>query len=373
MLQHIIIFRVYGGRGSPANAMQQLLDAGVVRVLCEHARSQDAELRHNAIWSLKHLVNDAPNSLRKQCLDELEPGWLVQLIRDDTEDDALFARMQRDRHVRDDYDDTDMELEPGEREEREQRPWLWPALYRTNSTRSTGQRVHSPRVERAEARLTALREAEINPVRKARNDDLAIQEQGLGFIRNLLGPPLPRAVPEMVSDQTEMVDYVFSELGQDRLFEILTSKLRTKVLHPFERRYSAAGGGGGGRDTAPLSRVVYPQARTVEHVLYIMVHIAASVPRHRQLLISQTELLRQVGTHFSSKSSLVRSALCLLLSNLVFKEDQGDAELCAARASELRRLGFLSKLEGLERGDSELDVRERARVAVWEMKQLPQH
>lgn len=322
-------------------------------------------MRHNAIWSLKHLVNDAPNSLRKQCLDELEPGWLVQLIRDDTEDDALFARMKAEKHVRDDYGDTDMDVEPGEHEEQEQqRPWLWPALYRTNSTRSTSQRVHSPRIERAEARLTALREAEINPVRKARNDDLAIQEQGLGFIRNLLGPPLPRAVSEMVNDQTEMVDYVFNELGQDRLFEILTSKLRTKVLHPFERRYS------GGRDT--LSRVVYPQARTVEHVLYIMVHIAASVPRHRQLVISQTELLKQVQTHFSSKSTLVRGALCLLLQNLAYKEDQSDAELCAARAAELRRLGFLGKLEALERGDSELDVRERARVAVWEIKQLPQ-
>jgi hypothetical protein len=338
----------------------------VVKVLCEHAHSQEAELRHNAIWSLKHLVNDTPNSLRKQCLDELEPGWLVQLIRDDTEDDALFARMKREKYVRDDdYGDTDMELERWEHNDQEQRPWLWPALYRTNSTRSTSQRVHSPRIERAETRLTALREAEINPVRKARNDDLAIQEQGLGFIRNLLGPPVPRAAgAEMASDQTEMVDYVFNELGQDRLFEILTSKLRTKVLHPFERRYSA------GRDT--LSRVVYPQARTVENVVYILVHIAASVPRHRQLVISQTELLRQVGTHFSSKSSLVRGALCLLFTNLVFREDQSDAESCAARAMELRRLGILTKLEALESGDSELDVRERARVAVWEMKQLPQ-
>ncbi|OIW27546.1 ARM repeat-containing protein [Coniochaeta ligniaria NRRL 30616] len=340
----------------------QLLEAGIVKTLCEHAHSQDAELRHNAIWSLKHLVNDAPNTLRKQCLDELEPGWLVQLIRDDTEDDALFARMKRDRHVRDDYGDMDMELELGDYEEEAERPWLWPALYRTNSTRSTSQRAHSPRIEKAEARLTALREAELNPVRKARDDDLAIQEQGLGFIRNLLGPPVPRAASaEMASDQTEMVDYVFNELGQDRLFEILTSKLRTKVLHPFERRHS-------GRDT----RVVYPQARTVENVVYILVHIAASVPRHRQLVISQTELLKQVGTHFSSNNSLVRRALCHLFTNLVWKDEQSDTDSCAARATELRRLGFMSKLEALESGDSELDVRERARVAVWEMKQLPQ-
>lgn len=289
----------------------------------------------------------------------------MQLVRDDTEDDALFARTKRDKQVRDDYDDMEMELELGQYEEHEERPWLWPALYRTNSTRSTGQRVHSPRIERAEARLTALREAEINPVRRARNDDLAIQEQGLGFIRNLLGPPVPRAGPaasyEMAGDQTEMVDYVFSELGQDRLFEILASKLRMKVLHPFERRYS-------GRDT----RVLYPQARTVENVIYILVHIAASVPRHRSLVISQTELLKQVGTHFSSKNGLVRRALCHLFTNLVWKDDQDDSVACARRATELRKLGFLTKLEELESEDSELDVRERARVAVWEMKQLQQ-
>ncbi|KAB5585936.1 armadillo-type protein [Coniochaeta sp. 2T2.1] len=343
----------------------QLLEAGVVKVLCEHAHSQDAELRHNAIWSLKHLVNEAPNSLRKQCLEELEPGWLIQLIRDDTEDDALFARMKRDRHSRDDYDGMDMEVEHGEYEEENERPWLWPALYRTNSTRSTGQRAHSPRIERAEARLTALREAEINPVRKARNDDLAIQEQGLGFIRNLIGPPVSRAGAggaELASDQTEMVDYVFTELGQDRLFEILASKLRTKVLHPFERRYS-------GRDAS--TRVLYPQAGTVQHVIYILVHIAASVPRHRQLVISQTELLKQVGAHFNSKNSLVRRALCHLFENLMWKDDQND-DASELRRAELRKLGFQSKLELLEAEDSELDVRERARVAVWQMKQLPQ-
>jgi hypothetical protein len=338
--------------------LQQLLQVGVVKVLCEHAHSQDAELRHNAIWALKHLVNEADNDLRKQCLDELEPGWLIQLIRDDTEDDALFARMKREKQQRDDYDDMDMELEQNDEPER---PWLWPARYRTNSTRSTSQRAHSLRLDKAEARLEALREAEVNPVRKARNDDLAIQEQGLGFIRNLLGPPVPRAVSaEMANDQTEMVDYVFNELGQDRLFEILTSKLRMKVLHPFERRYNS------GRDT----RVVYPRARTVENVVYILVHIAASIPRHRQLVIAQTELLRQVGAHFSSKSSLVRRALCHLSTNLVEKDDQNDGDACVQRARELKRLGFLSKLEGLESEDSELDVRERARVAVWEMKQL---
>jgi len=38
-----------------------------------------------------------------------------------------------------------------------------------------------------------------------------------------------------------------------------------------------------------------------------------------------------------------------------------------ARATELRKLGFLQKLEMLE-GDGELNVRERAKSALWQMK-----
>jgi hypothetical protein len=305
------------------------------------------------MWSLKHLAKDAGADLKKQCLDELEPGWLVQLICVDTEDDALFARRTREKQLHDDGDEL-MDTETRrEYEYEEERKWLWPGLYRTSSTGPASQRrAQSPRMLKAETKLLALREAELDPVRKARNDDLAVQEQALGFIRNLLMCSTERA-----DDQTEMVDYLFSELGQDRVFEILTSKLKTRVLHPFARGQS-------GRDT----RVVYPQARVIEHVIYILVHIAASIPRHRQLVIAQTELLKQVGQHFNSKDGLVRVAVCQLLSNLVWKDDQNDQEACQQRKAELKRLGFESKLQGLVSDDSELDVREKARVAAWEMK-----
>jgi hypothetical protein len=333
---------------------------GIVKVLCEHAHSQDAELRLNAMWALKHLVYEINNDVKKKCLEELESGWLVQLICDDTEDEALFERMKRERRMRDDDDDDEDEDMDPELSEAEGRPWLWPALYRTNSTRSTSQRSHSPRVKNAERKLAALREAELNPVRKARNDDLAIQEQSLNFIRNLIGPPTNSgSSSEAGSALAEMVDYLFNELGQDRLFEILASKLRVKVLHAFDRRYS------GGRE----SRVLYPQARVIEAVVFILVHIAASVPRHRQLVIAQTELLKLLCGQFSSKDISVRSGLCHLLSNLVWRDDQDDAKACAQRAQELRRLGFQTKLEELEHDDSELDIRERARTAVWSLNQ----
>jgi hypothetical protein len=41
---------------------------------------------------------------------------------------------------------------------------------------------------------------------------------------------------------------------------------------------------------------------------------------------------------------------------------------CSQRALELERLGFLAKLEGLEQGDADFGVRERAKAAVAQMK-----
>jgi len=49
-------------------------------------------------------------------------------------------------------------------------------------------------------------------------------------------------------------------------------------------------------------------------------------------------------------------------------DDANDSQACAQRAQELKKLGFLARLENLEH-DVELDVRERAKTAVWQMKQ----
>ncbi len=328
-----------------ADPEQPLLEAGVLKALCEHAHSTNPGLRLNAMWGLKTLVNLVDNRLKKQALEELEPGWLVQLICDDTEDEALHTRMRLERHGADDEDE-DMDAETSEEGGR---PWLVPSVYLGSSPL---RRPTSQRMLRAERKIAALREAESNPMRKARNDDLAIQEQALNFIRNLIGQP------SMPSSMAEMVDLIFQELGQDRLFEILASKLRVKVLHPFARKYAA------GAD----SRVLYPQAKVIEVVIYVLVHISASIPRHRQMVIAQTELLKLLGGHLNSRDMDVRRALCHLFSNLACQEDDADQHACQQRALELRKLGFLAKLEELEQKDCDLDIRERAKTAAWQIK-----
>ncbi len=436
----------------------------MLKVLCEHAHSLDPALRLNALWALKHLVDSATVELKKKCVEELESGWLVQLICDDTEDEALFSTKVRGDEM---DEDADMGLTSEDHSHNN-----WPSStssYKRSSAAAQQRQQHEiPILRLAEARLTAIREAETNPVRKARQDDLAIQEQGLGFIRNLIGGAHPSSSggggggsADSSNDTTEMIDYLFNTLGQDRLFDILASKLRAKVLHPFNRRGTGAGATAAAAAAAE-TRVVPPHSKVIEAVIYILVHVAASVPRHRQVVMAQTELLLQLLRLLDSSSSLstslspapsaaaaavssiftsvrggggginnssnnngsnssrpdspaslrgpgdnhggvgvgfgsnngggstgttggsnanggsgggggsdkeIRLALCSLLSNLSWPDDDRDAPACSQRSSELRRLGFATRLDHIVHADDELDVRERAKAALWQMKQ----
>lgn len=336
-----------------ANRYTQRLDnVGVMRILCKHTKSQNPALRLNALWALKHWVDGATIEAKKESVEELTPGWLVQLIREDTEDEALYQRTasrQTEKNL-----DEDVEMtQDGEASSSS----ATGNAYTPSTTRLRRDiQELTPRLRLANDKVEELREAELSPVRKVRDDDLAIQEQGLNFLRNLIGPF--HTATDTSQDHAEMIDYLFTVLDPDRFFEIMHSKLQLKVLHPFGRRYA---------NSRQESRVLYPQSRIVEAMIYILVHLAASVPRHRQILISQTKLLTDLGKHFQSKDKNVRVALCHLISNLTWRDNPEDAESSKARAGELKKLGLLTKLELLESDDGELDVRERAKAAIWQI------
>ncbi|KAK0613820.1 armadillo repeat protein [Immersiella caudata] len=325
---------------------ETLLELGVLKVLCEQARSGNPGLRLNAMWALKHLVDKAGDGLKKQALQELEPGYLTRLICDDIEDRALHTRAQMEQQLEQDADND---------EDMDEATFEDPNSAAAYPGSQSASRPTSVRLQRAERKISMLREAELNLTRKARNDDLAIQEQGLNFIRNLICLPST----DMPSPPGDMVEYIFTELGQEQLFRILSSKLKVKVLHPFGRKHA----------NAPDSRVLYPQAKVIEAVVYVLVHIAASLPKHRQLVMAQTELLKLLHGHINSRDTEVRRALCHLLSNLGEREE--DHVGGEQRALELKKLGFLAKLEELVDKDSDLDVRETAKAAAWRIKLAP--
>jgi hypothetical protein len=291
--------------------------------------------------------------VKKTCLEELGQGWLVQLICDDTEDEALLlGKSAVGDSVYSDLDE-DIQMDQSNDDDSKMADSIGPLGELNNSSdiKSNPGPTISPM--QATARLMALRALETDPTRRARKDDIAVQEQGLDFIRNLIGGFNNVGT----SETSEMIDFLFSALGQDQIFKILASKLQPKVINPFKRN-------SGSHET----RIVPPQAEIIAAVEYILVHMAASVTRHRQLVIAQTELLKLLVPQFNHPSKEVRLALCWLVINLTWVDDPHDSQACAHRAQELKKLGFLARLEALEH-DSELDVRERAKTAVWQMKQ----
>lgn len=319
-------------------------------VLCKHAQSPNPALRQNGLWALKHFVDAVEPTIKKACLAELGSQWLLQLICDDMEDSALLQTREQNASGFDMDDDVDMQ--------QSDEPHRW--VYGSNGMVRELNAASSSRLRQVEDKLIAVRESELNPVRRARNDDLAIQEQGLDMIRNLIGRPRSGLTPETNNETAEMIDFLLHEFGAERLFDILSSKLRAKVLRPFSRRASVMG---------QETRLIHPQAKIIVAVIYILAHIAASIPRHQQMIIAQTDLLKLLAQQASSKDREVRVALCHFVTNLTYKDDDGEAQACALRAHELRKLGFFSKMEALTKQDGDLDVRERAKTAAYQIEQ----
>lgn len=287
--------------------------------------------------------------MKRTCLDELGQGWLVRLICDDFEDDALSSGDKRNRTAFPN-DEMDEDVVMDQFEEQVDSAFAG-SVGRLSNSRPSSSRSKS--AQQVEMRLAALRDAEMNPARRARKDDIAVQEQGLDFIRNLICG----ANHNGVTDTQEMIEHLFNVLGQDQVFQILASKLTPRVLDRHNKRSSSS----------EATRVIPPQPEIVNSVAMILVHMAASAPYHRQLVISQTELLKLLVPQFNNPSIDVRATLVNMVANLTYMDDAADSPLCGARVNELINLGFLAKLEQLEQ-DPELNIREKAKAAAWQMK-----
>ena len=354
-----------------------MIEQGILKIVCEHAHSMNAKLRLNSIWALKHLVHAASNTFKMSCLEELGPGWLKQIICNDAEDlNYLPGLRSSDRET-----NGGIPITMGTPNAAGEQVDLLNAVEEESSGSSQGADDDDDEVNMIDSIGTLskadhdhqkrdspinfggkrpgntnrhkhlhLHQSDYEAAAQARADDILVQEQGLDFIRNLIcgvGSP-------------EMIEYIFRELGQDKLFDILASKLRPKVIDAFNRDRRAAGSG---------VKHVPPQPEIVSSVCYILVHLAASQPRHRQLLISQSDLLKLVVPLFSHSSMEIRQCCAWIIINLTHMDDQSDRLHCKTRAHELRKLGVYEKLEELE-SDPETDLRERAKQAIHQMQEL---
>lgn len=349
-------------------SLQAIIEAGILKVLCEHAHSMNTNLRLNSVWALKHLVFDASSEIKRNVLDELGPGWLKQIVNNDV--DELFSTMSR----------------IGDREEGNATP------IRMSTPNAAGEQVDLLNAVEEDSRessqdieedgdedlrmadsVGALSRAELDRKQLALSshqsngrglcldstrtpsqtltDESAIQQQGLDLIRNLMSG----------SGAADMIDLVFRELGQDKLFEMLAAKLRPRVYNAFNRERRSSEG----------VKQVQPQIDIIISVCYLVVHIAAGRPGQRQLLVSQTELLKLMVPLFSHQNREIRGCCAWFVINLTWVDDQSDSLNCRERAKALRSLGILEKLESMEK-DNELDIRERSKTARHQISGLLQ-
>ncbi|KAF8454981.1 armadillo-type protein [Terfezia claveryi] len=294
--------------------MQHLvIESGALKILCEQAHSTNAELKLNSIWALKHYIYNATPDVKTSTLAELGSEWLVDLI---SWDDDLASS-----EVDEEYEDEDERMaDEGDENLSRRRDSRTPM---TSSASFVEQEIST------------------RAIRRARRQLLEVQEQGLQFLRNLI----------CGANSPEMLDTLFSKVGQDRVYEILTRKTRPRPSLSHRIR--------SGRN--PPTEILIP-------IIYILIHIAANHPRHRETLIQQTELLKNLLPLFEHEHEEVRVSLAWVVINLTWKDDGADEASCKLRAAELKRLGFMQKLEGLMH-DKELDVKERAKTGLYQMRQ----
>ena len=331
-----------------------LIEAGVMKILCDHAHSADSRIRLVSLWALKHLVLQSPIELRTACLEELGTGWLMQIIgtnpastssravRSSTSPTLGAANAVGERiNILNSVDEMDTEdnSHPTTYDEDDSIAFLHNAHLGAIAIQ---HRTYLRNVKAAEAASVA---------QAALRDEQQIQVQGLDFVRNLILTP----------GAPEMLDCIFSAVSAPRLFDMLTHKLRLPPLGPSMLTPGPAA-------PAQTTNFTLAPADILHASLFIVVHMAAGAPRHRQLLMAQTELLRAVGALLSHVEPRVRLPGVLALNNLTWVDSQEDAPAARARAEELRALGLEERLRECL-NDECLDIREKAKTGVEQFRE----
>ncbi len=351
---------------------EDIIAQGAVAVLVRHVKGNDVELRLASLWALKNLAHLSSKEAKMQCLEELGPGWLVGAIQGEHSHNpdapsngggvnvwssalaggSLSApnaageqvdllnpatSMDVDEDDEDEGDDDDGFSQGEEGDGDVIYDESSGTHYQSSQLRST---LHQPAIPlsstvmSADRQLAGMRQMEQDPALKAREVDICIQEQALDFIRNLIDDP------ELIAP---MVDHVLQQIGSEKIFSLLTEKM------------------------SPLAEVgarpvFYPQ-QVILAAVHVIVHLSASSPRHKSLVIAQTPMIRAWMRHFTCEDRRVR-VMCMHAANsLTWVEDDEDRDAARDRCRKLRELGVESIVRNMVT-DADLDVRQRAKIVV---------
>jgi hypothetical protein len=335
---------------------EDLSDGKIVSLLVAHARSSSPTLRLSSLWALKHLVFSCPKELKIQTLEELGTGWLVGIIQGEQRESgsvpgggvsiglssANAAGEQVDLLNPSSMDvDDPGTIEEAMDEDDEDGEVLYDQAagthYQSSQLRST--LTPPPPAFNSKRFLSSIRDMEQNDEYNLRKDEAAIQQQALDFLRNLVNG----------EDCAALCDHIMNQIGSDKLYELLTSKL------------------------VPVSRVggrnVFHPTELVLSTIHVIIHLANASAKHRQMLVAQKDLLQAMIPHFNHVDHRVRVMNVWAVNSLTWIEEDGDRKDARGRSEALRQLGIEQAVKNLQ-NDPNLDVRERVKTAMRQFETL---
>ncbi|KAI9376647.1 armadillo-type protein [Aspergillus egyptiacus] len=322
---------------------EAIISAEILPILCEHAHSPNTKLRIESLWALKHVAYNTTNDVKTRIVEGLGPDWIRQVITQDPTSVLAKRGLVEEETGSSTPGGMSRANSAGERVD-----LLNPVdsnqgdedLKMTDPMPSSKVSLEMFLPNASRRRKLALN-GDLDQSTQARQDDVAVQEQTFDLLRNIVCGP----------GATEMIDLLFKKIGQDLLLDTVADKLRPRSIQLPHRRES------------PNHRALQVPTEILVAVTFFIIHLAAGLPWHRQLLVQHRDILRYLTSYFSHSHRDVRTNCVWVVINLTYEDDASDREGCRERALKLRSMGVLDRLSSLE-NDPDLDVRERTKTAL---------
>lgn len=305
--------------------------------------SPNTKLRIESLWALKHVAYRSTNDINMKIIDAVGPDWIRKVITQDptraltrrgldTEmEGATPVGMGRINSAGEHVDLLNPVEDAADQDEDSKM---------VDPVQTSKVTMVSFLPDATRRRKLALN-GDLDQTTQARQDDIAVQEQTFDLIRNLI----------CSTESSEVIDYLFKQVGQNVILDSLADRLRPHSI-PLPHR----------RESSSNSRMLHAPTEILVVVTFVLIHFAASVSRHRELVMGHPDLLHNMMGYLNHHSRDVRANCVWVIINLTYPDDQADRDASRERAARLRTLGILDQLSGLL-NDSDLDVRERTRTA----------
>jgi len=343
-----------------------MIKEGVHILLSEYAHSSNMTLRISALWALKHLVLQVDNRIKIEILEQLGPGFIMNLLNGESPSQKRHLAIANVRGEKVDIlnEEPEMEIDgplPSSDDE------LVGLNDHGGFIGSTIRNELGPPPQYLVA-LRPLKDLEQSATAQARRDDIRVQHHVLDVIRNMLAEP--------TDQHPALVDQVLNLLGAPRFFDVVISKFKPK---PYSAPTPHSNGGGTTSGKQPRLTTIpsqmghiisspptyidaeqYAHPDIIKSASFLLAHIANGRPSHKNLVISQPNLLNFMLPHFLHPDAKVRIGCLWIICNVLWVENAADTKAGRARATDLRRGGIEDRCRELL-GDGSLDVQERAK------------